>query len=79
MESKSVWKSYNARQLKECEEFNGKYKDFLNNGKTERECVNIIVDMAEEAGYVELSEKLKGRKGLKKGDKIYAVNMNKSV
>ena len=79
MESKSVWKSYNARQLEECEEFNGKYKDFLNNGKTERECVNVIVDMAEEAGYVELSEKLKGRKGLKKGDKVYAVNMNKSV
>ena len=79
MESKSVWKNYSAKQLKECEEFNNDYKHFLNVGKTERECVNAIVDAAEAAGYVELSEKLKGKKGLKKGDKIYAVNMNKSI
>ncbi len=79
MEKKSVWNNYNTRQLKECEEFCNEYKDFLDNGKTERECVDTIVNMAEEAGYVELSEKLKGKKGLKAGDKIYAVNMNKSV
>ena len=79
MKNKSVWNKYNARQLKECVEFNAKYRQFLDEGKTERECVSVIVNMAEQAGYVELSEKLKGKKGLKKGDKVYAVNMNKSV
>ncbi len=79
MEAKSVWKNYNARQLRECEKLNEEYKEFLDNGKTERECVDVIVDMAERAGYVELSEKLKKPKGLKKGDKVYAVNMNKTI
>ena len=79
MEVKSVWNNYNARQLKECEEFNEQYKEFLDAGKTERECVNTIVNMAEAAGYSELSDVLKKRKGFKKGDKVYAVNMNKSV
>ena len=79
METKNVWKNYNARQLKECEAVNVQYKEFLDRGKTERECVDTIVEMAERSGYVELSERLKGKKGLKKGDKIYAVNMNKSI
>ncbi|MCR5302048.1 MAG: aminopeptidase [Lachnospiraceae bacterium] len=79
MEAKNVWKDYTARQLKECEALNREYKEFLDAGKTERECVDVIISMAEEKGYVELSEKLKGRARLKKGDKVYAVNMNKSV
>ena len=79
MKNKNLWNKYTARQLKECEEFNSEYRQFLDKGKTERECVSVIVNMAEQAGYVELSEKLKGKKGLKKGDKVYAVNMNKSV
>lgn len=79
MEPKNVWESYSAKQLKECEVFNKDYRDFLDNAKTERECVNVIVNMIEKSGYVELEEKLKEGKGLKKGDKIYAVNMNKAI
>ena len=79
MEAKSVWKNYNAKQLRECEQLSTEYKAFLDRGKTERECVDAIVDMAEEAGYIELSEKLRKSKGLRKGDRIYAVNMNKSI
>ena len=79
MEHKSVWKDYSAKQIKECEAFCEEYKDFLNRGKTERECVDTIVNMAVEAGYVELSDRLKDKKPLKRGDKIYAVNMNKSL
>lgn len=79
MEPKSVWKSYNTVKIRECEEFCRQYREFLDNGKTERECVNVIVNMAEEAGYVELSERLKDKKAVKKGDKVYAVNMNKSI
>ena len=79
MEPKKVWESYSAKQLKECEVYNKDYRDFLDNAKTERECVDVIVNMVEKSGYVELSEKIKANKGLKKGDKVYAVNMNKSI
>lgn len=79
MDKKNVWETYNLKQLRECEVFNKDYRDFLDNGKTERECVNVIVNMVEKSGYVELEQALKEKKGLKKGDKIYAVNMNKSI
>ena len=79
MEPKNVWESLSAKQLKECEVLNKDYRDFLDNCKTERECVNAIVNMAEKSGYVELETVIKEGKKLKKGDKIYAVNMNKSI
>ena len=37
------------------------YKQFLNAGKTERECVKESVRQAEEAGYVNLDTYVKGR------------------
>lgn len=79
MEPKNVWETYSAKQAKELEVFCKDYRDFLDNGKTERECVNIIVNLAEKSGYVELEERLKKKTKLKKGEKIYAVNMNKSI
>ncbi len=79
MERINVWETYSAKQLKECEVVNKDYRDFLDNAKTERECVNVIVNMVEKSGYVELETKLKEGNGLKKGDKIYAVNMNKAI
>ena len=79
MEHKKIWENYSAKQLKELEVLNKDYRDFLDNGKTERECVNAIVNMVEKSGYVELEEKLKKGGKLKKGDKIYAVNMNKGI
>ena len=51
------------------------YKNFLDNGKTERECVNLIISMAEKKGYKNIDE----YKNLKKGDKVYITKMNKSI
>ena len=42
------------------------YKNFLNNGKTERECVEQIVKMAQKHGYKDISKV----KNLKPGDKV---------
>lgn len=75
MERKNVWTSYDERQLKELETLNEGYKDFLSRGKTERECVNLAVSMAEAAGYQNLDEV----KELKAGDKVYAVGMKKTI
>ena len=79
MEQKNVWETYSTKQLKELETLNEEYREFLSECKTERECVDYIVNMAEEAGYKELQEIIKKGGKLKKGDKVYSVWMNKSV
>ncbi len=79
MEYDKVWKKYDQAELKKLEKLNAEYIDFLSNGKTERECVDEIVNMAEAAGYVELEKLIGGKKKLKAGDKVYSVWMNKSV
>ncbi len=51
------------------------YKNFLNKGKTERECVGQIIKSAEKKGYKDISK----FKKLKAGDKVYITKMNKAV
>ena len=79
MEKKNVWETYDAEQLKELEQLNAEYREFLDNGKTERECVDNIVNTIEAAGYKELETLVKAGTALKKGDKVYSVWMNKAV
>ena len=59
MEQKNVWETYSTKQLKELEALNEAYRGFLSECKTERECVDYIVNMAEEAGYKELQDIIK--------------------
>ena len=79
MEYEKVWKKYSQAELKKLEKLNAEYIDFLSEGKTERECVDKIVNLAEAAGYVELDKLIGSKKKLKTGDKVYTVWMNKSV
>lgn len=79
MKTENVWEKYSDAQLEELEELSASYRAFLDRGKTERECVSEIVNRIEEEGYVELARIRKEGKGLKPGDKVYAVNMEKSV
>ncbi|WP_443741403.1 aminopeptidase [Treponema berlinense] len=51
------------------------YKNFLNNGKTERECAKQIVELAEKNGYKDLNSV----SSVKPGDKVYIQKMNKAV
>ncbi|MCR5674388.1 MAG: aminopeptidase [Lachnospiraceae bacterium] len=76
---RNAWTALNARQTREAEKFAEDYKNFLNIAKTEREAVEAIVNIAEEAGYVDIKTLIGGRRRLKKGDKLYTVWMNKSV
>ena len=77
--SKNVWMDAKQKKVKAIDTFAKEYCDFLNNGKTERECTDYIVNAIEKEGYVELEKLIKAGKSLKAGDKVYAVNMNKSV
>ena len=79
MERKSVWTTYDDSAVAQLEQINADYMNFLSNCKTERECVKEAVRLAEKHGYISLQESLKRGMPLKTGDKIYAVNMNKSL
>ena len=79
MERKNAWKSYSKTDLKKLEELSEGYKDYLFNGKTEREGVKFIIEKAKAAGYISLEDAISKKKKLKAGDKIYAVCMGKTV
>ena len=51
------------------------YKQFLDNGKTERECVEQLVAQAKKDGFKDLTS----CKKLKAGDKVYITKMNKAI
>ncbi|MCI8416638.1 MAG: aminopeptidase [Lachnospiraceae bacterium] len=79
MERKNVWLSYGEPQLRELEEVCGRYKNCLDRGKTERECVRLAVEMAEKAGYRNLQEMIEKGERLKPQDKVYLSYMDKSI
>lgn len=79
MERQNAWKEYSKKEIKELEKLNKKYRQFLDAGKTERECVAQAVKMAEKAGYRNLQEIIDGGEMLQAGDKVYSVNMKKSI
>ena len=79
MEHKNTWEKYDEKQLQQVDAFAREYMDFLDNGKTERECIDQIVNTIEKAGYQELETLVKNQTQLKPGDKVYSVWMNKSV
>lgn len=79
MERKNAWKDYSEKDLKELENLCKDYCSFLSKCKTERECTKEIIKLAKEKGYISLESVIADGKPLKKGDKIYAVCMNKSV
>ena len=60
-------------------DFSEDYKEFLGSCKTERECVDRIVNEAEANGYIELSKARREGRKLSCGDRVYSVWMNKSV
>lgn len=79
MEKKSVWEKYSKKDLDKLEKLCKKYRKFLSDCKTERECVTEIVRQAEEAGYRDLQDVIEKGEKLKAGDKVYAVCMKKAV
>ena len=56
MKDINAWTAYTKKQEKEIETLSAGYRKFLNDGKTERECIKQIKAMAEAAGYRPLNE-----------------------
>ena len=79
MERRNAWLSYTEAEEKELEQVAKAYRNFLNVGKTERECVTQIIREAQAAGYESLEEKTAKGEKLKAGDKVYTVGMKKII
>ena len=60
-EKKSIWEVVDEQEHKEIYAYGERYKNFLDNCKTEREATGFIVNQAKEHGFVELKEALKGQ------------------
>ena len=78
-EKASVWSSYTEADREALEKLAAGYRDFLSTCKTERESVVEAVRQAKAAGYRDLCDVLQAGEKLKAGDKVYAVNMKKSI
>ena len=72
-------RQYHETEKKEIQKLAKMYREFLDAGKTERECSSNICRIAKEQGFENLEDVIREGKQLKAGDKIYAENMKKSV
>ncbi len=79
MERPNAWKKYTRQELEQVMKTGEAYKDFLNRGKTERECAREAVAMLEEAGYQPLEQLIREGKKVQAGDRIYVCIMGKAV
>ena len=74
-ERKNGWDRLDAEEGAALEAYCTGYKQFLDAGKTERECVDYAIGLAEAAGFRPL---VRGEK-LRPGDKVYRNNRGKSL
>lgn len=74
-----AWNKYSKEDLEKVFELNDRYIEFMSKCKTERECINEFITLAEKAGYRNLEDIIKENGSLKAGDKVYANNMGKTL
>lgn len=79
MERENAWEKYGEEEKQKVFDFAEDYRVFLSDCKTERECVEEFAAQAQAAGFKELESLIESGETLKAGDKIYAVNMGKSM
>lgn len=79
MEAKLAWENYDDAKMEEVFALSERYKKFISDCKTERECVRETARIAREAGYRDLNEVIEAGETLKSGDKVYAINMEKNI
>ena len=73
LKRKNLWEEYSVQETERMNDTVCRYKEFLDKGKTERECIRYAVELAEKAGYKNLEDCINAASSLKAGDKVYAV------
>ena len=77
MKINNAWEAYEKNDS--CvQQFAAAYMDFLDHGKTERECVRTGIELAEKHGFLPF-DKAAERGRLSAGDRVYVNWMNKSL
>lgn len=79
MSKKNLWLTYDDAQMKALNQVIDTYKQCLDEGKTERECVRVSRKMALEAGYMPLISYIESGKTLQPGDKVFAEYNEKTM
>lgn len=79
MERPVAWNTYDESALNALEALSCRYRDYLNAGKTERECVTRTIEIARGAGYVALEDRIRSGEKLRAGERIYASIMGKAI
>lgn len=79
MERENLWKKYSGEELEELEKLSRVYKQCMDVGKTERECVKESIRRAEMAGYRNLKDVVEKKERLYAGDKVYSCWMEKTL
>ncbi len=74
-----AWDKYNKEEVEKVFSLSERYKSFMSKCKTERECVNEFIALAEKEGYKNLEDIIRDGKTLKAGDKVYANNKGKTL
>ena len=74
---KNGWEGIDRKTEKEIEDLASSYKQFLDKGKTERECVDVTCEMLDKNGFINI-DTLKGKKP-DTGMKVYQNIRGKSV
>lgn len=74
-ETKSVFETADKKTIEEIFEFGNGYRNFLDKGKTERECVIEAEKQAIANGFVKLDDV----STLSAGDKVYTINRQKNI
>lgn len=73
--TKSIWLKADDQFVQKIHDFAEGYKIFLDQSKTERECVDLIEKMLKEKGFIDIHEK----STLQAGDKLYLISRNKTI
>lgn len=72
---KCVYDELSTEQTKEMIDLCERYKDFLDAGKTERECVKTAEKAALDSGFC----RMETLDSLKPGDRVYTINRDKNI
>lgn len=75
----NVWLTYTKEDKEQLHALSERYKTFLSQCKTERECTAFFEEEAVKRGYESLKDRIASGKPLHPGDKLYASWMNKTI
>ena len=75
----SAWDKYEGASLEAVHAFAREYCEFIDQCKTERECVSRSEAVAKAAGFIDLEAAVAQGRRLAAGDRVYRSWMNKSI